>query len=139
MLSRMRHPVAAIRTSSAPPKQAPRLRLLAHDIGALELTDLHRFTHPDEAAATLALRHGDPAAIDHYEKRGRLHAGPRVQDELCRWRSAWPGARRTRASCWERRDAVRSGDGSASPRRWRSARGECTPSWSVETRPACRA
>ena len=32
------------------------LRLLAHDAGAVELTDLHRFTDPAEATATL----GDP-------------------------------------------------------------------------------
>ena len=36
------------------------LRLLAHDAGAVELTDLHRFADPDEAAATLGLRDGDP-------------------------------------------------------------------------------
>ena len=40
------------------------LRLIAHDTHAVELTDLHRFTDPDEAAATLAIRNGDPAAVE---------------------------------------------------------------------------
>ena len=34
--------------------------------GAVRLTRLHCFTDPDEAAATLKIRHGDPAAIDFY-------------------------------------------------------------------------
>jgi conjugative relaxase-like TrwC/TraI family protein len=55
------------------------LRLLVHDVGAVELTDLHRFTDPAEAAATLLLRDGNPAAIDYYQQRGRLHGGPRDQ------------------------------------------------------------
>lgn len=39
------------------------------------LTELHRFAHPEEAAATLAVRDGDPAALDHYFDNGRVHAG----------------------------------------------------------------
>jgi len=52
-------------------------RLIVHDVGAVELTDLHRFIDPAEAAATLLLRDGDSAAIDHYQDRGRLHGGTR--------------------------------------------------------------
>ena len=52
-------------------------RLIVHDVGAIELTDLHRFTDPAEAAATLLLRDGNPAAINHYQNRGRLHGGTR--------------------------------------------------------------
>ncbi len=37
------------------------LRDIKHTHGALQLTELHRFTHPAEAAASLALRDGDPA------------------------------------------------------------------------------
>ncbi len=36
------------------------LRDIKHTHGALQLTELHRFTHPAEAAASLALRDGDP-------------------------------------------------------------------------------
>jgi conjugative relaxase-like TrwC/TraI family protein len=39
------------------------------------LTELHRFTDPAEGAATLAIRAGDPAALEHYLDRGRIHAG----------------------------------------------------------------
>ena len=40
-------------------------------------TDVHRFTHPAEAAATVYLRHGDTQAIGHYDGSGRLHGGSR--------------------------------------------------------------
>ncbi|MFK5582448.1 MobF family relaxase [Serinicoccus sp. LYQ131] len=39
------------------------------------LTELHRFTDPAEGAATLGIRVGDPAALDHYVDRGRVHSG----------------------------------------------------------------
>ncbi len=39
------------------------------------LTELHRFTDPAEGAATLGVRDGDPAALDHYLDHGRIHAG----------------------------------------------------------------
>ena len=39
----------------------------------IELTELHRFTHPWEAAATLRLRAGDPGVLDTYARAG---AGP---------------------------------------------------------------
>lgn len=39
------------------------------------LTELHRFTDPAEGAATLAIRDGDPAALDHYFDHGRVHTG----------------------------------------------------------------
>ncbi|MFK5634277.1 MobF family relaxase [Ornithinimicrobium sp. LYQ103] len=39
------------------------------------LTELHRFTDPAEGAATLAIRDGDPAAVDHYLDRDRVHTG----------------------------------------------------------------
>ncbi|WP_141339645.1 AAA family ATPase, partial [Ornithinimicrobium kibberense] len=39
------------------------------------LTELHRFTDPAEGAATLAIRDGDPAALEHYLDHGRVHAG----------------------------------------------------------------
>ncbi|WP_141401504.1 ATP-dependent DNA helicase [Ornithinimicrobium cerasi] len=39
------------------------------------LTELHRFTDPAEGTATLAIRDGDPAALDHYLDHGRVHSG----------------------------------------------------------------
>ncbi|QFG67338.1 MobF family relaxase [Ornithinimicrobium pratense] len=39
------------------------------------LTELHRFTDPAEGGATLAIRDGDPAALDHYLDHGRVHTG----------------------------------------------------------------
>uniref|UniRef100_UPI0025989179 MobF family relaxase n=1 Tax=uncultured Ornithinimicrobium sp. TaxID=259307 RepID=UPI0025989179 len=46
----------------------------AHGTNAT-LTELHRFTDPSEGAATLAIRDGDPAALDHYLDHGRIHTG----------------------------------------------------------------
>ena len=50
-----------------------------HDIqasyGAVRLTELHRFTDPAEAAATLALRDGQPEALGFYLDRQRIHVG----------------------------------------------------------------
>ena len=43
---------------------------------AVELEQLHRFTHDWEATASLQLRHGDPAALDAYDAHGRIIAGP---------------------------------------------------------------
>ncbi len=57
------------------------LRDIAHQIGAVTLSEVHRFRNPDgslnhaEAAATLALRDGDPSAIAFYADRGRMHVG----------------------------------------------------------------
>lgn len=51
------------------------LRLLATEAGAVELTVLHRFTNTEEAAVTLALREGDAAALDFYERHGRINGG----------------------------------------------------------------
>jgi hypothetical protein len=51
------------------------LRDIKHTHGALNLTELHRFTNPAEAAASLALRQGEPAAIDFYLDHGRVHVG----------------------------------------------------------------
>ena len=40
-----------------------------------ELADVHRFVHAWEKAASLDLRHGQPAAIDAYEVHGRVFDG----------------------------------------------------------------
>src|SRR4029077_14769737 len=41
----------------------------------LQLTELHRFTNPAEAAASLILRDGDPTALNFYRDHGRVHVG----------------------------------------------------------------
>jgi conjugative relaxase-like TrwC/TraI family protein len=51
------------------------LRAIQVSHGALRLTELHRFTDPAEAAATLALRDGRPEALGFYLDRGRVHVG----------------------------------------------------------------
>ena len=51
------------------------LRDIKHPHGAVQLTELHRFTDPAEAHATLALRDGDPDSLDFYLNQGRVHVG----------------------------------------------------------------
>ena len=51
------------------------LRDITHTHGALRLTELHRFTDPAEAAATLTLREGKPEALNFYLDHGRVHVG----------------------------------------------------------------
>jgi len=50
--------------------------LLATRTGGARLRSLWRFTHPWEAAATTALRDGNPRVLDTYQEAGRIHAGP---------------------------------------------------------------
>ncbi len=51
------------------------LRDIQQSHGALRLTELHRFTDPAEAAASLALREGDPTGLEFYLDHGRIHVG----------------------------------------------------------------
>jgi ATP-dependent exoDNAse (exonuclease V) alpha subunit len=51
------------------------LRDIQHTHGALHLAELHRFTNPAEAAASLALRDGDSEALKFYLDHGRIHVG----------------------------------------------------------------
>jgi conjugative relaxase-like TrwC/TraI family protein len=51
------------------------LRDITHTRGALRLTELHRFTDPAEAAASLAIREGDPSGLEFYLDHGRVHVG----------------------------------------------------------------
>ena len=51
------------------------LRDIQASYGALRLSELHRFTDPAEAAATLALRDGQPEALGFYLDRQRVHVG----------------------------------------------------------------
>jgi hypothetical protein len=51
------------------------LRDITHIHGAVRLTELHRFTDPAEAAASLTLREGDPSGLGFYLDHGRIHVG----------------------------------------------------------------
>jgi AAA domain len=64
------------------------LRDIKNIHGALQLTELHRFTNPAEAAASLALRGGDSEALDFYLDHGRVHVGDvatTTQDAFNAW------------------------------------------------------
>ncbi|MFE2729190.1 MobF family relaxase [Kitasatospora sp. NPDC059327] len=52
------------------------LRLLQTEVGAVHLTAVHRFRHPEEAGASLTLRDGDPGeAFTWYRRQGRVQGG----------------------------------------------------------------
>jgi conjugative relaxase-like TrwC/TraI family protein len=51
------------------------LRDIKQTHGALHLRELHRFTDPAEAAASLALRDGKPTALNFYLDHDRVHVG----------------------------------------------------------------
>jgi conjugative relaxase-like TrwC/TraI family protein len=66
------------------------LRDITHTHGAIHLTELHRFTDPTEAAASLALREGKPEALNFYLDHGRVHVGDiatTTHDALAAWMS----------------------------------------------------
>jgi conjugative relaxase-like TrwC/TraI family protein len=66
------------------------LRDIQHIHGALHLAELHRFTDPTEAAASLVLREGKPEALDFYLDHGRVHVGDlatSTQDAFAAWAS----------------------------------------------------
>jgi GNAT superfamily N-acetyltransferase len=74
------------------------LRDIKQTHGALHLTQLHRFSDPAEAAASLALQDGDPEALKFYLDHGRIHVGDvaaTTEDAFTAWvldRSAGPDA-----------------------------------------------
>ncbi|WP_457029295.1 MobF family relaxase [Kitasatospora sp. P5_F3] len=51
------------------------LRLIAAEAGAVELTELHRFSDKAEAAATLKIRVGDGGGLDFYFASNRVVSG----------------------------------------------------------------
>jgi conjugative relaxase-like TrwC/TraI family protein len=66
------------------------LRDIQQTYGALRLTELHRFTDPAEAAASLALREGKPEALTFYLDHGRVHVGDiakTAEDAFTAWLS----------------------------------------------------
>jgi ATP-dependent exoDNAse (exonuclease V) alpha subunit len=54
---------------------------LVNTLGAVELGDVHRFTQPWEAQASLQLRAGNPQAIDVYDQHDRIHSGTPTEIE----------------------------------------------------------
>jgi ATP-dependent exoDNAse (exonuclease V) alpha subunit len=69
------------------------LRDIKHIHGAPQLTELHRFTNPAEAAASLLLRDGDPTALGFYLDHGRVHVGDLAkitEDAFAAWISDRP-------------------------------------------------
>lgn len=66
------------------------LRLIHHDVGGVELSEVRRFSRPEEAQAVLRFRVGDERAIDFYTDHDRLvgGVGPAVLDRLYRdWKA----------------------------------------------------
>jgi conjugative relaxase-like TrwC/TraI family protein len=64
------------------------LRDIKQTHGALHLAELHRFTNPAEAAASLMLREGDPRSLDFYLDHGRVHVGDiatTIEDAFTAW------------------------------------------------------
>jgi conjugative relaxase-like TrwC/TraI family protein len=51
------------------------LRDIKTQHGAVQLSELHRFTDPAEGRASLFLREGDPVSLDFYLNQGRVHVG----------------------------------------------------------------
>ena len=69
------------------------LRDIKNTHGALQLTELHRFTDPAEAQASLTLREGDPSALGFYLDHGRVHVGDiakTTEDAFAAWISTEP-------------------------------------------------
>ena len=66
---------------------------LVDTYGAVELDQVHRFTHPWERDATRRLRQGDVTVIPDYERQGRLHSG-KADDMEAAVVDAWNQARR---------------------------------------------
>ena len=67
------------------------LHLLAHVVGAVELTDLHRFADPVEAAATIGIRQGRPDALDFHFEHERIRDG--ASPVTCSTLPTRPGSR----------------------------------------------
>jgi conjugative relaxase-like TrwC/TraI family protein len=66
---------------------------LAHSLEAIELQEVHRFTHPWEAHALAQLRRGETTGLDTLARERRIHGGPqpRVQGDCL---TAWWDAQR---------------------------------------------
>ena len=68
------------------------LPALAARVGAVELTGIRRFTQPWEAAATRALRQGNPAVWARYAAHDRIHPAADLDAALDAVHSRWQAA-----------------------------------------------
>ncbi|MEJ7756212.1 MAG: AAA family ATPase [Nocardioidaceae bacterium] len=77
------------------------LRDLARERGSASLSVVHRFSDPAEAAASLAIRAGDPTSLGYYTDHARVHVGDPAtaadQAYLAGWATADWGST---LSCW---------------------------------------
>lgn len=69
------------------------LAALAHAGHAVELAQIHRFTHAWERDASLQLRQGNPAVLRTYASEGRLHSCPDSDSALDAVFTHWAHAR----------------------------------------------
>ncbi|WP_344707813.1 MobF family relaxase, partial [Marihabitans asiaticum] len=65
------------------------LRDIASEVGAVSLSELHRFTNPAEAEATLALREGRTEALGYYLDNGRVRVSADTDSVLAEVFQAW--------------------------------------------------
>jgi len=76
------------------------LNLLVADNGCVELTEIHRFTHPWEAHASTRLRAGDLKVLDLYEVQGASSAALRRNRSRRRCAAGWPTRSPANSPCW---------------------------------------
>ncbi|MEV6987480.1 MobF family relaxase [Sphaerisporangium sp. NPDC051017] len=66
------------------------LRLIATEVGAVELNVLYRFDNPAEAEATLKIRVGDSAGLDFYAGENRIRSGSKqamIEESYANWKA----------------------------------------------------
>lgn len=74
------------------------IRLIAHDVGAVRFREVVRFTDPDQAAASLQIRDGNPAGLEYYLGKNWVADGSRetMRDAAQRaWRADLDDGRQT--------------------------------------------
>ena len=74
------------------------IRLIAHNVGAVRFREVMRFTDPDQAAASLQIRAGNPTGLDYYLDNNWVASGSRetMRDAAQRhWRADLDAGRQT--------------------------------------------
>ncbi|MEV6987512.1 MobF family relaxase [Sphaerisporangium sp. NPDC051017] len=74
------------------------LRLIATEVGAVELNVLYRFDNPAEAEATLKIRVGDSAGLDFYAGENRIRSGSKqamIEESYANWKADMLAGRTT--------------------------------------------
>lgn len=93
------------------------LRDVREAAGAASLAELMRFSDPAEAAATLAVRDGDPAAVGFYLDQGRIHDTADATEEIVTAWAADIAAGRHALMITSTREAAATLNGAARERR----------------------